>query len=304
MKFELHPLCALFPRMTGNEFEALKSDIATNGLRQPIITHNGMILDGGNRYEACLAAGVKPTMLEYKGENLVTYVMSANFHRRHLSHGQQAAIVASATDWANAQTHGGDRKVDQETLASLATVKSRAALSGAGTTAQKQADKLAREKPELAKQVAKGEKSLYQAVKENDHEAASIHGEQIKPAIRTVERNGKTYEQDTANIGKALQAPAASSSEVAKSDDDDPIAILSDENDRLNDRLAVVAMDATPEERAAAADTIEDLRTQVKTLTATLAAVTASRDSYMRENVELKRQCAGYKRQLDKIKKG
>lgn len=32
---------------------------------------------------------------------------------------------------------------------------------------------------------------------------ASIHREEMKPAMRTVERNGKTYEQNTANIGKA-----------------------------------------------------------------------------------------------------
>lgn len=285
MKFELHPLCALFPRMTGNEFEALKSDIATNGLRQPIITHNGMILDGGNRYEACLAAGVKPTMLEYKGENLVTYVMSANFHRRHLSHGQQAAIVASATDWANAQTHGGDRKVDQETLASLATVKSRAALSGAGTTAQKQADKLAREKPELAKQVAKGEKSLYQAVKENDHEAASIHGEQIKPAIRTVERNGKTYEQDTANIGKALQAPAASSSEVAKSDDDGAPDDAELEESRAQAEAETKTMElllASDEPLAAVASKNTQLEAQIKLLNLRIAGLQNSNTEYIR----------------------
>lgn len=33
-------------------------------------------------------------------------------------------------------------------------------------------------------------------------ELVSVHGEQIKPAVRTVERNGTTYQQDTSNIGK------------------------------------------------------------------------------------------------------
>ena len=36
----------------------------------------------------------------------------------------------------------------------------------------------------------------------------SLHGEEIKPAARTVERNGKTYKMDTAKIGKPA-APAA-----------------------------------------------------------------------------------------------
>ena len=57
---ELHPLCTLFPRVQGAEFDALVADIKTNGLRQPITLHNGMILDGGNRYAACVAAGMEP----------------------------------------------------------------------------------------------------------------------------------------------------------------------------------------------------------------------------------------------------
>jgi len=276
MKFELHPLCALFPRMAGAEFEALKADIKANGLRQPIVTHNGMILDGGNRYAACMAVGVKPLMTEYTGSNLVTYVMSANFHRRHLSAGQQAAIVASATDWAKAQTHGGDRKADQQSLASLETVKGRAALSGAGTTAQKQADKLAREKPEVAKQVAQGEKSLYQAVKESKPQKAEP---KLKPQ------------------------PVADPALVAKLEDtQQAVAILSEDNDRLSDRLAVAAMDATEEERAAAAETIAQLRSRVRALEIEMDAVKSSRDSLMRENNELKNQCARQRKQLDKLK--
>jgi hypothetical protein len=39
---------------------------------------------------------------------------------------------------------------------------------------------------------------------------ASLHGEEIKPPIRTVERAGKTYQQDTSRIGKAPAPPAAS----------------------------------------------------------------------------------------------
>ena len=67
-------------------------------------------------------------------------------------------------------------------------------------------------------------------------------------------------------------------------------AVLSEENDRLNDRLAVEAMDASEEEKAAAAETIANLRQTVTALTAELAAVKASRDSYQRENASLKTQ--------------
>lgn len=280
MRFELHPLCALFPRMTGADFESLKTDIKANGLRQPIVTHQGMILDGGNRYEACMAAGVKPLMTEYTGTNLVAYVMSANLHRRHLLAGQQAAIVALATDWSNAQGHGGSRKQDQDVLVQLDSLKSRMELSGASVKTQVQADKLAREKPEVAKQVAKGEKTLYQAEKESKT-AKKPKPARKAPAVQTV--------TDPALVAKLDDAQQA-------------VEILSEENDRINDRLAIVAMDASAEEREAATQTISDLRTLIKTMTVELNAVKASRDSLMAENNELKKQLAGQRKQLAKLK--
>lgn len=163
---ELHPLCTLFPRIIGSEFEALKADISANGLRQPIIIHEGFILDGGNRYRACMEIGVEPEYVEFCGGNLVSYVLSVNMHRRHLSPGQQAAIVASAKDWASAQTHGGARRGDQAATLPLETVKQRAAESGASERTQRMADKVAKESPELAKKVAHGEISLPKAHKQ------------------------------------------------------------------------------------------------------------------------------------------
>ena len=96
MSYELHPLCTLFPRVVGPELDALREDIKTNGLRQPIVLHKGMILDGGNRYRACIDAGVEPSFIDFDGSNLVSFVLSANLHRRHMTAPQQAAIVASA----------------------------------------------------------------------------------------------------------------------------------------------------------------------------------------------------------------
>lgn len=165
MAYELHPLCTLFPRLTGAEFDALRDDIKANGLRQPIILHDGMILDGGNRYRACLEAGVEPSFTEYAGGNIVAFVLSANLHRRHMTPGQQAAIVASAQDWAKAQP--AHRPAEKEcNVAPLSTVADRAAQSGASVRTQKMADKVAKTDPELAKKVAQGEVSLPKAVQQ------------------------------------------------------------------------------------------------------------------------------------------
>jgi hypothetical protein len=142
----------------------LADDIAANGLQQPIVLHDGMILDGGNRYRACLLAGVEPVFTTFAGASIVQFVLGANLHRRHLTPGQQAAIVAAAQDWAKAQTVG--RPEQSGNVTGLATVADRAATSGASDKTQRMADKVARESPELVRKVAHGEITLPQAVRE------------------------------------------------------------------------------------------------------------------------------------------
>ena len=161
---ELHPLCTLFPRLSGAEFDALVADIKANGQHQPIILHDGMILDGGNRYRACIEAGVEPKFRKFDGASVVTFVLSANLHRRHMTPGQQAAIVASAQDWAKAQTVGNPAFKQKCNVAPLETAASRAAESGASVRTQKMADKVAKADPALAREVAHGTVSLPKAV--------------------------------------------------------------------------------------------------------------------------------------------
>lgn len=82
----------------------------------------------------------------------------------------------------------------------------------------------------------------------------------------------------------------------------DTVRALSAENDALKDRLAVEVMAVSEEEKTAAIDTIESLRSEVKQLEIALSAVTASRDSYQRENAELKVQLKMQRKQLDKAR--
>ena len=160
MNYQFHPLCTLFPNLNEHDAESLAADIRVNGLRDPITLHDGMILDGGNRYLACLAAGVAPTFVEFDGGNLVDFVLSVNLHRRHMSQGQQAAIVASAQDWSAAQPA---RKPYPAAAAGLAKVADRSAQSGASDRTQRMADAVAKKNPDLAKKVAIGEVSLIKA---------------------------------------------------------------------------------------------------------------------------------------------
>jgi N6-adenosine-specific RNA methylase IME4/ParB-like chromosome segregation protein Spo0J len=100
---EFHPLADLFPLLEGEDFDGLVADIKANGLNEVITTHEGMILDGRNRYRACLAAGVEPLFVRYNGDDPLGYVISANLRRRHLDESQRAMVAAKLANLRDGQ---------------------------------------------------------------------------------------------------------------------------------------------------------------------------------------------------------
>jgi N6-adenosine-specific RNA methylase IME4 len=102
---KFHPLAEVFPLIEGAEFDALVADIKANGLHDPITLLDGTILDGRNRYRACLNAEVAPRFEEFEGPDPVAFVVSKNVARRHLDESQRAMAGAKI---ANIQ-RGGDR---------------------------------------------------------------------------------------------------------------------------------------------------------------------------------------------------
>jgi ParB-like chromosome segregation protein Spo0J len=91
---EPHPLAEKFPAMAEVELDRLIKDIKENGLRQPITLNEGKILDGRNRYAACLLAGVSPRFEQFTGPDPVSFVLARNLYRRHLSPSQLSAVAA------------------------------------------------------------------------------------------------------------------------------------------------------------------------------------------------------------------
>src|SRR5262245_64864510 len=91
---QFHEVANIFPMMSAEEFVALKTDIQQHGLREPIWTYHGQIIDGRNRYLACTELGIEPEYREWGGEgSLVAFVVSLNLQRRHLSSSQKAVLA-------------------------------------------------------------------------------------------------------------------------------------------------------------------------------------------------------------------
>ena len=91
---EYHPLANLFPLLEGNQFKKLKHDILHNGKLEPIVLFEGKILDGRNRYRACVDLGLEPKTEELESLNAADFVNSKNILRRHLTTSQRSAIAA------------------------------------------------------------------------------------------------------------------------------------------------------------------------------------------------------------------
>lgn len=188
-----HRLSELFPLMQGREFDELVADVKTNGLREPIWTYDGQILDGRNRWRACEAAQIahRP-MREYTGDDPVSFVVSLNLHRRHLSESQRSMVadkLAALPLGANQYTEGSANLPTQKQAAELLNVSERSVRSARevrtkGTPELAHAVESGRvsvsaaaDVAELPKEtqreiVAKGEKEILEAAKQIRHARA------------------------------------------------------------------------------------------------------------------------------------
>lgn len=117
------PLANLFPLLDGEEFDAFVADIKAHGLRQRIVLCNGAILEGRNRYRACIEAGIEPRFEQFNGRDPLAYVVSLNLARRHLNESQRAMVHARiATLPKGSNQHTAIAAPTQERAAALLNI--------------------------------------------------------------------------------------------------------------------------------------------------------------------------------------
>jgi hypothetical protein len=282
-----HPLSAAFPAMSAEDFRALKDDIETNGQREPIIVFEGMVLDGWHRYRACDELGLKVKQFTFDAsENPVAFVESANLHRRHLTASQRAAAVVAVRAWAPAKRPATSQDKKGAAAAPLSTNKEMARAANVSVRTIK--DAKAGHKAGLGEAMKEGALTAEQA-------ASIAHG---KPAERQppAAKAKRTLDNRSAEV-----EPQTNDDKLAEAQH--TITELATENEQLQDRLAVEAMDASEHEKTQAAETIRELRALVKTLEAENAALKVSRDTYQREASEAKKSVAYWRKQAEKAGK-
>jgi len=113
MGLEFHLWASLFPLADGTRLAALGQDIRKDGQMEPIVLYEGKILDGRNRYRACVLIGATPKLINFEeldtDEDPLTYMVRRNVRERYLGKGQLAAIGVDILNMFDHQPYSTER---------------------------------------------------------------------------------------------------------------------------------------------------------------------------------------------------
>ena len=142
--------------MGAKELDALTNDIRRNGLRQPITTYEGRILDGRNRYAACQKAGRALRFETYRGSDPLGYVMSANLQRRHLKALQKAILACDLIPGLKAEAKARQRQGRKKVSDPGKTCEKAAKLVGSNSQYVRIVESMFAKAPDLAPYIRDG----------------------------------------------------------------------------------------------------------------------------------------------------
>lgn len=92
----------LLPELDAETYTALEKDIVSNGVLDPIITWNGFIADGHNRYSICKAHHIeeiqtKPLKKATKSD-VMQWIVDHQFAKRNLTKSEQIRLLAKVEE--------------------------------------------------------------------------------------------------------------------------------------------------------------------------------------------------------------
>ena len=92
---------ALIPPLAAEELAQLEANILADGCRDPLVTWNGTLIDGHNRYAICQKHGIefKTVAMEFHSEtHVVLWIRTNQLGRRNLTDDQRAMIADAVAE--------------------------------------------------------------------------------------------------------------------------------------------------------------------------------------------------------------
>ena len=225
-----HPLSEVWGDIPPDQFAELVEDVREHGVRDPVVCHDEMILDGWHRYRAAGKADQSCKFIALSdNDDPADFVISRNLHRRHLTVGQRAMIAEKIANLAR----GGDRHSEKFQSANLhferpvTRVEAARKLGVSKRSADTAAD-LKKTSPEAASAVERGEMTLNAA-------ARKAGGEDSKP------QPAKPTPAALAKLRKENELLEAELTEAKLE-----INELRTKNDELEERIAFVQGESKP----------------------------------------------------------
>lgn len=199
MDFKEHELSKIIPSMSEEEYQGFKEDIRINGLNHPIILYEGKVLDGRHRYRACQELKIEIRTEEYKGDQPLTYIISQNIKRRHLTQSQIAAIAVEllpkleeeAKKRQATSTGGKEPKLKQHVTKVSQAERGRSRehvskLFGVGASYISDAKRIKEEKPEIFKEIKEGKTTISEAKHSIKKEAREAKRDEDRKVIKEI----------------------------------------------------------------------------------------------------------------------
>lgn len=151
-ELEFHEIADGYPMTQDEEMDALTDSIEQLGQLEDIILYDKKILDGRNRYLACMQLGIEPRVVMFEGtyDEAIALSNARNGARRHLTSGQKAFTAMYAI---NASFDRG-KKLSQKRAASIYSVNYKYI---------QRAQKIFNESRGLAEAVFRGDITLHKA---------------------------------------------------------------------------------------------------------------------------------------------
>lgn len=278
-EFTRHPLSALFAQFDLDTagLTALVDDLKTNGLLNPITTHEGMILDGWNRFQACTKAKVRPLFASLPpGLDPWKFVWAMNGQRRHMTASDLMSIYLKHQEMMCSEAPAGGGTKLSPPSPSIQAIQDETGVSRG--TAMKAAKIARANDPALTEALASGQVSLAEAA-----DLAKLTEPERKEALDHPEP-------------KPLKAKAPTGCPAC--------AELRSELDELISSSAAEAEEFAAMVRIVDADDqMAQLRAELKRYMGAAQTEKAAKDGFMAQVHFITKTAAGWKRKLEALER-